>query len=71
MYCWIPKDILKRIGILEKGKRIFRTIGGEKVERTFGYAWFTYDGTSGGSEVVFAEAGDGTVLGALPWRGWV
>jgi predicted aspartyl protease len=69
MYCWIPKDILKKIGILEKGKRTFRTISGEKVERPFGYAWFAYNGTSGGSEVVFAEAGDGSVLGALAMEG--
>jgi predicted aspartyl protease len=69
MYCWIPKDILKRIGILQKGKRTFRTISGEKVERPFGYAWFTYERASGGSEVVFAEADDGVVLGALAMEG--
>ena len=68
-YCWIPKDELKRIGILVKGTRTFRTISGEKVERPFGYAWFTYDGTSGGSEVVFAEPEDGIVPGALAMEG--
>ena len=63
------KDELEKIGILVKGKRLFRTISGERVERTFGYAWFTYDGVSGGSEVVFAEPNDGNVLGALAMEG--
>jgi len=52
VYCWIPKAEPEKIGILVKGKRIFRTKGGEKVERSFGYEWLTYDGVSGGSEVV-------------------
>lgn len=69
IYCWIPKEELKKIGILEKGKRTFKTITGERVERPFGYAWFTYDGTSGGSEVVFADQNDGVVLGALALEG--
>jgi hypothetical protein len=69
VYCWIPKDELRKIGILEKGKKTFRTISGETVERSFGYAWFTFDGTSGGSEVVFGEPSDGIVLGALAMEG--
>jgi predicted aspartyl protease len=68
-YCWIPKDELKKIGVLEHGRRTFKTISGEKVDRPFGYAWFTYDGASGGSEVVFAEPNDGVVLGALAMEG--
>jgi predicted aspartyl protease len=68
-YCWIPKDELKKIGILEHGKRSFKTISGERVERPFGYAWFSYDGASGGSEVVFAEPSDGIVLGELAMGG--
>jgi len=69
VYCWIPKNELEKIGILVKGKRMFKTISEEKVERSFGYAWFTYDGVSGGSEVVFAEPNDGIVLGALAMEG--
>ena len=69
VYCWIPKDELEKIGILVKGKRLFRTKSGERVERTFGYARFTYDGVSGGSEVVFAEPNDGNILGALAMEG--
>jgi hypothetical protein len=69
VYCWIPKSELENIGILMKGRRIFRTISGEKVDRPFGYAWFTYDEVSGGSEVVFAEPNDGIVLGALAVEG--
>ncbi len=51
-YCWIPKDELKKIGVLEYGSRTFKTITGEKADRPFGSAWFTYDEASGGSEVV-------------------
>jgi len=69
MYCWIPKDELKKIGILEYGTRTFKTISRERVVRPFGFAWFVYDGTSGGSEVVFAEPSDGAVLGALAMEG--
>jgi predicted aspartyl protease len=68
-YCWIPKDELKKIGILEHGMRTFKTITGERVDRPFGYAWFAYNGASGGSEVVFAERSDRVVLGALAMEG--
>lgn len=64
-YCWVPKDDLEKIGIRIYGKRRFRTITGDTVERQYGHAMFTSDGTNGGSEDVFAEAKDGNVLGAL------
>jgi predicted aspartyl protease len=64
-YCWVPKDDLEKIGIRIYGKRRFRTITGDTGERQYGHAMFTYDGTNGGSEVVFAKAKDGNVIGAL------
>ena len=52
---WIAELRIKR----------FRTISGEIVERPYGAGVCTVDGARGVSEVVFGEASDATVLGAL------
>ena len=64
-YSWIPKGEAKKIDLKEIGKRKFRTISGEIVERPYGVGVFSVDGATGGSEVVFAEERDGIVLGAI------
>ena len=68
-YTWIPKKKAHEIGLLELGRKTFKTISGERVERPYGACMCTVDGASGVSEVVFGEASDATLLGALTMEG--
>jgi predicted aspartyl protease len=62
---WIPKREAQSIGLRELGRKKFKTINGEIVERPYGAGACTVEGASGVSEVVFGESQDATVLGAL------
>jgi predicted aspartyl protease len=68
-YTWFPRKELEDIGLRKFGKRSFRTITGQVVERDFGIGAIIVDGSSGGSEVVFGEDTDGVVLGVLAMEG--
>jgi predicted aspartyl protease len=62
---WIPRREAERIGLKELGRKKFKTINGQIVERAYGAGVCTVDGASGVSEIVFGEPSDATVLGAL------
>jgi predicted aspartyl protease len=63
-YSWIPRDVLKSLGIgVERAQR-FRTADGRVVHRVMGYAIIHAGGTRTSDEVVFAEPGDMVLLGA-------
>ena len=60
---WMPKQALLDIGVQPRGKKRFTTAAGLTVEREFGYTILSAEGYSTIDEVVFAEAGDLTLLG--------
>jgi predicted aspartyl protease len=69
-YTWIPKTILEKIGIGREDKKLsFIMANGQTITREVGFAiirlskFFTID------EVVFAEKGDLTLLGARTLEG--
>jgi predicted aspartyl protease len=62
---WIPRKKALEIDLREVGRKRFRTINGEIVERPYGVCVCTVAGASGGTEVVFGEDSDATVLGAF------
>jgi predicted aspartyl protease len=62
---WIPKKAAESIGLRELGRKKFKTINGEIVERAYGAGACMVDGAQGVSEIVFGESSDATVLGAL------
>ena len=61
---WIPRSTLEFIGIAPLGRRGFLLADGRRVERETGNVILTLDGVTIGTTVVFAEAGEGSVLGA-------
>ena len=67
---WLPADVLKRVGITPRRKRIFSTATQQKVEREVGYAILSAEGYETNDEVVFAEQGDLTLLGVRTLEGF-
>lgn len=63
-------DVLKKIGITPRRKRIFATATPEKIERHVGYAILSAEGYETIDEVVFAEPGDMTLLGVRTLEGF-
>jgi len=61
---WIPRSTLESIGIAPLGRRGFLLADGRRVERETGIVRLALDGVTIGATVVFAEAGEGSVLGA-------
>jgi clan AA aspartic protease len=67
---WLPRDVLKNVGITPRRKRIFSTATQQKVEREVGYAILSAEGYETNDEVVFAEPGDMTLLGVRTLEGF-
>lgn len=61
---WVPRDVLERIGAPRVSRMSFRVADGRTVERDTSLAIFRINGASSGVPVVFAEPGDGHLLGA-------
>ncbi len=61
----VPGKTLRRLGIKPLKRSVFTTANGERVEREVGVAWFVYDGSEGGSEVIFGEPRDPPLVGAM------
>jgi len=69
-YTWAPRDELERIGIgLEKKDIEFVLAYGQRVTRSVGFAIIRVDGHFTVDEVVFAEKGDLSLLGARTLEG--
>lgn len=60
---FIPRDILESLGIQPEDEEPFELGDGRVVDRKVGPAVIRYQGKSAGTQVVFAEPGDGPVLG--------
>ena len=67
---WLPADVLKSVGITLRRKRVFTTAIQQKIEREVGYAILSAEGYETNDEVVFAEAGDLTLLGVRTLEGF-
>src|SRR5438876_126511 len=67
---WLPREILKEVGIMPRRRRVFATATQQKVEREVGYAILSAEGYETNDEVVFAEPGDMTLLGVRTLEGF-
>ena len=67
---WLPADVLRGAGITPRRKRIFATATQQRIERDVGYAILSAEGYETNDEVVFAEAGDMTLLGVRTLEGF-
>ena len=66
---WIPRAVLKSIGVAVERQRAFIVADGRRVERDVGYAIIHASGTSTVDEVVFAEETDFPILGVRSLEG--
>lgn len=60
---WMPRESLEALDIKPRGFRQFKTIEGKLIRRETGVAVLEYEGLEAVSEVVFADEGDGSVMG--------
>ncbi|OGV97789.1 MAG: hypothetical protein A2W75_02775 [Nitrospinae bacterium RIFCSPLOWO2_12_39_15] len=67
---WLPAGLLKDVGIMPRGKKVFITATGERIEREFGYAILKAGGYETNDEVVFAGKGDMILLGVRTLEGF-
>jgi predicted aspartyl protease len=67
---WLPAEVLRGVGIAPRRKRAFTTATRQKIEREVGYAILSAGGYETTDEVVFAEAGDMTLLGVRTLDGF-
>ncbi len=65
IYSVVPSAILRSLKIKPIGKETFRLADGSKIVRKKGIAYFRYGKRVGGSDVIFGEKGDATLLGVL------
>ena len=68
-YTWIPRRVLEELEIRVQRKQAFELADGRCIERDIGYALVCAGGTEAPDLVVFAEAGDMTLLGAHSLEG--
>ena len=64
-YSVVPSRILRRLKIKPLTRESFRLANGTSIVRRKGAAIFKYQKWIGGSDVIFGEEGDATLLGAL------
>jgi predicted aspartyl protease len=67
---WLSSDVLASIGIVPLRKRSFRTATNQMIQRDVGYAILQAEGFETIDEVVFAEAGDLSLLGVRTLEGF-
>jgi len=69
-YTWIPESLLEKLGVLrEKKDLVFVMANGQHVTRSVGFAILHVADTFTVDEVVFAEKGDLSLLGARTLKG--
>ena len=65
MYSVVPAAVLRRLRIKPLKRESFRLANGATIVRRKGMAIFKYQRWIGGSDVIFGEEDDATLLGAL------
>jgi len=66
---WIPRPVLDGLGIRPERKERYRMADGRVLERAVGFALVQVAGKTTADDVVFAEPGDETILGARSLEG--
>ena len=70
-YTWLPGDVLMKLGVERVKKDIaFTMANGQTITRTVGYVIIHCDKFQTVDEVVFAEPGDMSLLGARTLEGF-
>ena len=67
---WLPKPLLLDAGITPKGKKRFSMANKQLIEREYGHAILEAEGFDTNDEVIFAEAGDMSLLGVHTIEGF-
>ena len=67
---WLPADLLAKVEIAPRHERTFTTLEGNVFTRPVGYAILRSGSLQTIDEVVFAQAGDGVVLGKRTLEGF-
>ena len=65
VYSFVPRPVLSRLGIVPHSRQRFRLADGSTIERDRSDALFFYENQRGAAPVIFAEAGDAALLGAV------
>ena len=65
VYSVVPTVVLERLGVTPYREEVFRLANGDHIRRRKGAALFTFGARVGVADVVFGEAGDAQLLGAL------
>ena len=65
VYSFVPREVLARLGILPHARQRFRLADGSTIDRDRGDALFFYKNQRGAAPVIFGEAADATLLGAV------
>ena len=65
VYSVVPAPTLEKLNIRPISTQEFRLANGDKITRRRGVALFRYGERVGGSDVVFGDPGDASLLGAL------
>jgi predicted aspartyl protease len=65
VYSFVPREVLARLGIEPHSRQKFRLADGSVIERDRSDALFFYGAARGAAPVIFGEAGDATLLGAV------
>ncbi|MBS7626591.1 hypothetical protein KEJ51_06100 [Candidatus Bathyarchaeota archaeon] len=63
VYTIVPKEILEKLKIERRGRRVFQTVNKQKIERDVGVAIVEYMDTVAGTNVIFGEKEDTPLLG--------
>jgi len=63
-YSWVPATLLAELGVVPVRIDRFETADGRELDRAVGFALIYAGGRSAATIVVFADAGDLTLLGA-------
>lgn len=62
-YSWVGRDVLEKIKVQPSGRKRFKTIRGDIIERNVGFVFVEYEGEIAPTVVVFAEKDDAGVFG--------
>jgi predicted aspartyl protease len=65
VYSVVPARVLRRLGIKPHSRRTFILADGSEITREIGDVLFQLDGRKGSSPVIFGEAEDSVLLGAV------
>lgn len=68
-FTWIPRHVLEELGVTAQRKQGFIVADGRRIDREIGFVLVRAAATEAPALVVFAEAGDMTLLGAHSLEG--